>query len=107
MIDDHPFGPERILHVRRAQHPEDDEASDFAAAILMPEDTFREKCALFRGDPRLLAEAFQVPVLAVHRRAAMLGMKGHFIQDLDRWVEDSDTSEVEPDGSLSNRSEPQ
>lgn len=89
---DHPFGPERILHVHRAEHPEDDEASDFAAAILMPEETFREKCSLYRGNPRLLADAFQVPLLAVHRRAAMLGMKGHFIKDLDRWDDSCDAS---------------
>ncbi|WP_282093512.1 ImmA/IrrE family metallo-endopeptidase [Epibacterium ulvae] len=89
---DHPFGPERILHVQRARHPEDDEASDFTATILMPEEAFCEKCAFYRGDPRLLAKAFQVPLLAVHRRAAMLGMKGHFIKDLDRWNADQDTS---------------
>lgn len=88
---DHPFGAERILHVNRAEHPEDDEASDFAAAILMPEISFREKCTLYGGDPRKLADAFGVPLLAVHRRAAMLGMKGHFIKDLDRWDGGDDT----------------
>lgn len=81
-----PFGPERITHVRRAQNPIDDEASDFAAALLMPEERFRAVVALHRGDPVAVAEAFQVPLLAVHRRAAMLGMRGHCIEDLDRWA---------------------
>lgn len=84
-MTDTPFGPERILHVRRSKHPEDDEASDFAAAILMPEDRFREVVHQRGGDPAAIAEAFGVPVLAVHRRAAMLGMKGHCVKDLDRW----------------------
>lgn len=82
---DHPFGPERILHVHRADHPEDDEANDFAAEILMPEQKFRDLRDLYQGNAHRLAEAFGVPLLAVHRRAAMLGMKGHFIKDLDRW----------------------
>jgi Zn-dependent peptidase ImmA (M78 family) len=86
-----PFGPERILHVHRAKHLEDDEASDFAAEIMMPEQKFRELRDLYQGDVHLLAEAFGVPVLAVHRRAAMLGMKGHFIKDLDRWDGNKET----------------
>jgi Zn-dependent peptidase ImmA (M78 family) len=87
-----PYGPERILHVHRAEHPEDDEASDFAAEILMPEQKFRDMRDLHQGNAHQLAKAFGVPLLAVHRRAAMLGMQGHFIKDLDRWGDDNENS---------------
>jgi Zn-dependent peptidase ImmA (M78 family) len=51
---------------------EEAQASDFAAAILMPTDSFLAAVAELKANPFALAQRFQVPVAAVHRRAAML-----------------------------------
>jgi Zn-dependent peptidase ImmA (M78 family) len=61
------------------QHPNPDEryASDFAAALLMPEDAFRAAWAdLRRSGARLvlIAYRFGVPVEAVRYRLVMLGL---------------------------------
>lgn len=84
----HPaFGPERINPAKTDGHPADEAANDFAAQLLMPESSFREKAKELGGNVFQLSQAFGVPKDAVRRRAAMLGMTGHGIDDTSRWEE--------------------
>lgn len=69
--------PERILVGTKDQDPLEVAASNFAAEILMPEKLFREAVRTLEGNIQQVADRFGVTNLAVRRRAAMLGMKGH------------------------------
>ncbi len=53
------------------------QANDFASAILMPEDDFREKMSSGVKKIELLASLFKVSTLALRIRAKNLGMTGH------------------------------
>lgn len=64
---------------------EEAQASDFAAAILMPTDSFLAAVAELGPNPFALANRFQVPVSAVHRRAAMLHLPWNAATNPDRY----------------------
>lgn len=64
---------------------ENAQADDFAAAILMPAEPFLAAVAEIGPDPLALARRFQVPVAAVHRRAAMLHLPWHRHTRADRY----------------------
>jgi len=53
------------------------QANDFASAILMPEQKFREKVRSGMTTVDKLAKEFQVSTLALRIRAKTLGMSGH------------------------------
>ena len=53
------------------------QANEFASAILMPEQTFREKVRSGMKTVDKLAKEFQVSTLALRIRAKTLGMSGH------------------------------
>jgi Zn-dependent peptidase ImmA (M78 family) len=79
------FDPKRIEPAKTDGHPADEAANDFAAQLMMPEASFRQKVAELNGNIFHLAQAFGVPEDAVRRRAAMLGMTGHRLKDTTRW----------------------
>jgi len=56
---------------------EEFQANDFASAILMPEDAFREKISSGKTSIEDLSKDFNVSSLALRIRAKTLGMKGH------------------------------
>lgn len=66
------FGPETISPDVISDNQMDNEANDFAAALLMPEPAFRLKLSQLSGDIVALAETFGVPEAAVRRRIEML-----------------------------------
>jgi Zn-dependent peptidase ImmA (M78 family) len=68
---------ERILHRSDERNHLEYQANSFAAALLMPEDHFREEVRRTRGDVTELAKRFGVSPLALRYRAKNLGMKGH------------------------------
>lgn len=53
------------------------QANDFASAILMPEDKFREMVRSGVSKVELLAKEFKVSTLALRIRAKNLGISGH------------------------------
>ncbi len=53
------------------------QANDFAGAVLMPEDVFREKVRAGVSEVEDLAKIFKVSSLALRMRAKKLGMSGH------------------------------
>lgn len=53
------------------------QANDFAGALLIPEDVFREKVRAGIGEVEDLAKIFKVSSLALRMRAKKLGMSGH------------------------------
>lgn len=68
---------ERILHRSDERNHLEYQANSFAAAMLMPEDHFREELRRTQGDVSELAKRFGVSPLALRYRAKSLGMKGH------------------------------
>jgi len=53
------------------------QANDFASAILMPEDRFREMVRSGASKVEVLAKEFKVSTLALRIRAKNLGLSGH------------------------------
>ena len=53
------------------------QANDFASAILMPEDRFREMVRSGESKVEVLAKEFKVSTLALRIRAKNLGISGH------------------------------
>lgn len=78
-----PFGPERISPATTSGHPMDEQANDFACAILMPEEPFRKAYTALSGNSVRLGLHFKVPATAVLRRMAMLGIQP--LHENDRW----------------------
>ncbi|WP_114011715.1 ImmA/IrrE family metallo-endopeptidase [Cohaesibacter intestini] len=68
---------ERILHRSDERNHLEYQANSFAAAMLMPEDYFREEVRKTQGDVAELAARFGVSSLALRYRAKNLGLKGH------------------------------
>jgi Zn-dependent peptidase ImmA (M78 family) len=63
-------GPKTFLRYGRS--PEETEANAFAGALLMPADRFRREWARCNGDPRTLAQTFQVSQSAADVRGQVL-----------------------------------
>lgn len=68
---------ERILHRSDDWNIIEQQANNFAAEILMPEDHFREEVKRTGGNIAELADRFGVSALALRYRAKNLGMRGH------------------------------
>lgn len=81
-----PFGPEKIRPDLTSGTPEDEQANDFACAILMPEEAFRRLFAEQEGNIFKIARHFEVPFSAVIRRAGMLRLVEEPYEGAhDRW----------------------
>jgi len=68
---------DRIFFRGGESSPEEWQANDFACAILMPEDTFRDAVRSGKRNIEDLAREFKVSTLALRIRAKNLGMTGH------------------------------
>lgn len=68
---------ERILHRSDEWNVLEQQANNFAAEILMPEEIFREEIRRTGGEISELAKRFGVSTLALRYRAKNLGMRGH------------------------------
>lgn len=68
---------ERILHRSDERNVVEQQANNFAAEILMPEEIFREEIRRTSGDVAVIARRFGVSTIALRYRAKNLGMRGH------------------------------
>lgn len=75
-IENMPLG-ERIMHRNDERNRIEYQANQYAGAILMPEDTFKETIAKLGGNVEKIASAFGVSTLAARFRARDLGISGH------------------------------
>lgn len=75
-IDQMPHG-ERILHRSEEKNKIEFQANQYAAQILMPEDTFFQIARATNGDITRIAKEFEVSPLAVRYQAKSLGIPGH------------------------------
>lgn len=69
------FGAE-VRFNRGGRSQMETEANMFAASLLMPEESFKKVWGETGGDSRLVAEHFEVSILAAVTRAKVLGLEG-------------------------------